>query len=104
MPEFLLEDDEDRVEFIRPDPHGFTLRTRYKGTQDVLDQNARMRRDASKDFRDRDGVTHHHVGSVPLEVYEEWTRELGRPPTAAEMIQRIQQRDFSKLKTKEVKL
>ena len=44
MPEFLLDNDPDLVQWVRPDDTGFTVRTQFKGTQEALDRNARLRR------------------------------------------------------------
>ena len=103
MAELLFDDDEGMTQWIDPDPQGFTLRTRYKGTQGVLDRNAALRADTPHFFR-QDGVNYHHAASIPMEVYEQFQHQLGRTPTAAELIKLSQDRDYNKLKTREVKL
>ena len=104
MAEFLLDDDPLMTQWVTPDPEGFTLRTRHKGTQEVLDQNAELRADSPKNFKDKDGVHYHHVMRVPGEVMEVLYRRLGRMPTAQELLQFGDDRDFSKLKTKDARL
>ena len=104
MAEFLLEDDPLMTQWVTPDPEGFTLRTRHKGTQEVLDQNARLRADRSKDFKDKDGQHYHHVMSIPMEVVEVLCKRLGRMPTPEELLKFGDDREFSKLKTKDVRL
>lgn len=101
--ELLLDEDEISTQWVRPDPTGFTVRTQYKNTDRVLDGNACARNEAPKTFRS-DGVDFHHVCRVPIELYDQLTIRFGRPPTAKELIQLAQDRDFSKLKTREVKL
>ena len=103
MPELPFDEDEDRVQWIEPDPRGFTIRTRYKKTAEVLDVNALKRAESPKTFR-QDGVNYHQVASVPAEVYEQLMIKLGRHPTAEELIKLSQDRDYSKLRTREVKL
>ncbi len=103
MSELILEEDEDRIQWVDPDPTGFTVRTQYKGTQDILDRNACSRNDAPSTFR-QDGVDFHHAASIPMEVYEQMHIRLGRAPTARECLELANQRDFSKLKTRDAKL
>ena len=104
MPEFLLDSDPDMVQWVRPDEKGFTVRTRFRGTQEALDRNARLRSEAPKTFRDKNGVNFHHAVSVPAEVYDQIYRRLGRAPTAAELLKFADDRDYSKLKTRDVRL
>lgn len=97
------EDEECRITAL-PAPDGsITLRTRYKGTQDALDKNARIRADTPKGFSEKNGLGGHiyHVGSIPTEVYSEMTKRLGRHPTAQECLDLIKSRDFSNLRTRE---
>lgn len=101
--ELPFDDNGDRVQWIEPDPTGFTLRTQYRTTQQALDLNAHHRAEAPRVFR-QDGHTFHHVASVPMEVYEQLQLRLGRAPTAEELIKLSQDRDFNKLKTREVRL
>ena len=103
MSEFILDEDDASVQYVRPDETGFTLRTRFKGTQDILDRNARLRSEAPKSFRES-GHTFHHVASVPMEVVELLHKKLGRWPTAEELLKLSDDRDYNKLKTREVKL
>lgn len=103
MSEFLFDESPVRREFIRPDDEGFTLETYYKGTQGVLDRNAELRAAAPSTFREGKH-TFHHVGSVPIEVYEQFYLKLGREPTAQELITLINEREFCRLKTRDVKL
>ena len=104
MSEFFFDEDEDRVSFIQPDEKGFTLRTQFKGTQGVLDRNAMLRADTSPHFRDALGGHVHHVGAIPIEIYEQIMLRLGRHPTADECLHFLQARDFSKLKTRDARL
>lgn len=103
MPELLLDDSPVRREFVLPDETGFVIRTHYKGTEQALDLNAERRATATPTFREN-GHEFHHVGSVPIEVYEQFYLKLGREPTATELIALINERDFCKLKTRDVKL
>jgi hypothetical protein len=102
--ELLFDDDETHRQFIVPDETGFTLRTRYKGTQGVLDRNAALRADTPKGFKDEKGVHYHHAAGVPMELYEQLWHTLGRAPTAEELIELSNLRDYCKLKTREAKL
>lgn len=104
--EFILDDSPVRTQYVVPDESGFTLRTRYKGTQDVLDANARKRNDAPKRFGE--GVLH-HVGSVPIEVWEQWQLEwflAGKhgQPDADFIKHKLNLPEFKYLKTREVTL
>jgi hypothetical protein len=103
MAEFLFDEDEDRVQFVEPDPYGFTLRTRFKNTSEVLDRNQALRNSAPTTYREA-GVDFHHAGSIPMEVWEKWCLDLGRQPTAKEALEFLKQRDYSKLRTSERKL
>ena len=102
--EFFYDEDETRCEWVRPDESGFTVRTQYKGTQGVLDRAAILRADTSKNFRDAKGVNFHHIGSIPNEVYEREQVRLGRPMTSQECVELLKSRDFSKLRTRDVRL
>ena len=104
MAEFLLDEDSERVEWIVPDERGATIRTRFKNTEAVLDRNARIRNATPANFKGRKGETFYHAASVPLEVVELMGRKLGRMPTALELLKLAQDRDYSKLKTRDVKL
>lgn len=103
MAEHIIHEDPTMVQWLEPDPTGGVLRTRYKDTQQILDENAGHRANAPKKFR-QDGVDFHHVCNVPWEVYDLIRRRLGHDPSADELIKFSQDRDFSKLKTREVKL
>ena len=96
MPELWLDDSPVRQELITPDADGFTLRTRYRGTQAILDQNAALRADVKRG-RSPHGLAHY--ASIPLEVYEqEWLR-LGREPTAADLIELTKRPGYEYLRT-----
>ena len=97
--EFLIEASDTHVMWGRADEDGFTVRTQYPGTQELLDLNHETRRDAKKNFIGKDGNLNRHVASIPIEVYEMMYRKLGREPTARECLQWAQSRDFSKLLT-----
>lgn len=105
MAERLLFDDEVMTQWWGDDPitGDAILRTQYKGTEDVLDKNAKLRNGAPKTFKE-DGVEFHHAVSVPSEVYWQLQAKLGRSPTPIELIKLSQDRDYSKLRTREVKL
>ena len=103
MAEFLFDDDPQRTQYIRPDATGFTLRTEFKGTQGVLDANARARGVLPTKFGP-DGERLHLVGRVPIEVYEEMFLKLGRHPNRQELLALLRDRDFSKLKARDVKV
>ena len=85
--EFLLDEDATHRQWVRPDETGFTLRTQYKGTPGVLDQNARERNSHGKHARvNTKGSAAMPAVRVPLELYEQLTLEMGREPTAEELI------------------
>ena len=104
MSEFLLDEDEDLQQWVTPDPEGFTLRTRFKNTQQALDQNAQERNGNPMSFKDKDGASWYKACSVPPEVMDLLFRRLGRMPTPEELIQFSQDRDFSKLRTTDARL
>jgi len=104
MSEILLDQDAVSEEWVRPDEKGFTIRTRYRGTDQVLDRNARLRADTPTNFKGGLEGSLKHVGSIPIEVYEQMTVRLGREPTANECLDLLKAREYSKLKTREVKL
>jgi hypothetical protein len=93
MSEYLFDDAPDRITFIRPDPEGFTLRTRMKGTQDILDQNARERTGKHHPLNLK-GSASMPVCRVPAVIYELWSREMGRELTAWELVKRCQQPEY----------
>lgn len=104
--EFLFEDSPVRTQWVVPDERGFTLRTRFKGTQEILDANRRVRNDAPKRFGKG---TMHHVARVPIEVFEVWQLEWFRMghqgmPDAEFIQHKLNLPEFKYLKTKEVKL
>jgi hypothetical protein len=102
--EFLLDDSPLRREYITPGEDGVvTLRTQYRGTEDVLDQNARERCAGPTSFTQK-GVTFTKAASIPMEVYEQMTIKLGRQPTARELLDLAQARDYAKLRTIDAKL
>ena len=103
MPEFLYDEAPGMTQWVVPDDTGATFRTRYHDTQKVLDDNARKRAESPVTFT-RNGVTFHHACSVPAEIVDLLYRKLGRAPTARELIALSQDRDFSKLKTRDAKL
>lgn len=97
--ELILDDSPIRREYITPGEDGSAvIRTQYRGTDDVLDQNSRERSQAPRSFI-QNGVTFYKAASVPLEVYEQMHIKLGRPPTAKELLELSQGRDYSRLKT-----
>ena len=102
--EYLFDDEPDRRSFITPDEDGFTLRTQFKGTHDVLDQNAKLRNAQGKTFTDKDGVHWYPVMAVPPEILELWYHRLGRFPTVEEMLKFGSEREFNKVKTKDARL
>ena len=104
MAEYLLDDSPEMTQWVRPDEKGFTVRTQFKGTQEALDRNARIRSVTPTTFRDKDGGRLHHVGSIPAEVYNDLQWKLGRAPTTKELLALLDDRDYSKLKTRDVRL
>lgn len=102
--EHLLEDGPLRREFITPGEDGsVTLRTQYRGTDDVLGANSAMRAEAPRSFVEK-GRTFYHAASIPMEIYEQMQIRLGRPPTARELLDLAQTRDHSKLRTTDKRL
>ena len=107
MPEILFDETPNRRVWVTPDETGVTLRTQYKHTQDVLDANARARADTSKTFGNG---SLHHIGRVPMELYEQWVLEFrqahpGEPLGQAFnqfLVAKLRDRDYSQLKTREV--
>lgn len=73
------------------------------GEQLILDQNARMRA-VNKTIRRGDQVWFHHVARIPEILWERWIREIpglaqGAPEANAEVLARLNQRDYCHLKT-----
>ena len=107
--EFILDDSPSRTQWVRPDATGFTVRTRFKNTDQILDRNKAARADTPKRFGDG---TMHHVASVPMEVYDQWVLEWRQAhPTEGlgeEFNQfvaaKLRDPDFSYLKTREARL
>ena len=107
MPELLFDETPNRRVWARPDETGVTLRTQYKNTQDVLDANARARADTPKTFGNG---SLHHIGRVPMELYEQWVLEFrqthpGEPLGQAFnqfLVAKLRDRDYNRLKTREV--
>jgi hypothetical protein len=101
--EVLFDDSGFRTQWIEPDPDGFTIRTQYPGTEDILDVNARIRGLLPDNFRGP-GPGFHLVGRIPMEIYEQLHVKLGRAPNIEELKALINDRDYSKLKTREVQV
>lgn len=70
--EYRILDLPDREVFSRPDETGFTLRTRFKGTREVLDRNHFERSVAPRRYGE--GFMH-KVASIAPEVWEQWVLE-----------------------------
>ena len=102
--ELLLDDSPLRREFITPGEDGaVTIRTQYWGTDEVLGANDVLRSEAPASFTEK-GRTFYHAARVPMEIYEQMTIKLGRHPTARELIELSQSRDYGKLRTTDAKL
>ena len=104
--ELPFDDSPVRSQWIVPDESGFTLRTRYKGTQNVLDANLRARNDTPKRFGKG---TMHHMARIPIEVWELWQLEWFRAghtgyPDSDFVKHKLSLPEFSYLKTREAKL
>ena len=104
--ELLFDDSPDRTIWATPDEKGLTLRTRFKGTQDVLDANARLRNATPKGFGKG---TMHHMASIPMAVWEQWVLEwrgTGRQgnPDADFIKHKLAMPEFSYLKTRNARL
>jgi hypothetical protein len=104
--EFLFDDSPDRTIWATPDEKGLTLRTRFKGTQDVLDANARLRNATPKGFGKG---TMHLVASIPVAIWEQWViewRKTGRQgaPDADFIKHKLALPEFSYLKTRNARL
>ena len=97
MSEFKLDEDETHVQWVRPDETGFTLRTQYKDTQRVLDQNVREKQDKRAPAPLK-GSAAMPVCRVPMELYEQLTLEMGREPTAEELIALSQTPEYKLLR------
>lgn len=96
-------EDEDCVIRAFPDPQGVTLRTRYKGTQEALDQIAQHR--IPKHTRvNTQGAAWHPGCSFPAELYWQLTVAMGRQPTAGEMLAMADLPEFKMLKATEKRL
>lgn len=91
------------AQWVTPDDTGFTIRTRYTDTEQVLEHNKVLRDESPATFREA-GTVFHKVCSVPAEVMDMLYRKLGRMPTPQELVALSQDRDYNKLKTREVKL
>jgi hypothetical protein len=105
--EVLFDDSPVRSVWIAPDESGFTLRTRYKNTQDILDANLRARNDAPKRFRE--SALGDRVASIPMEVWEQWQLEWfasGHSGTPDDdfIWHKLNSPEFSYFKTREVTL
>lgn len=103
MSEHLYDVSPEMTQWVTPDDTGFTVRTRYRDTQQVLERNRQLRNEAPQTFR-ADGVDFHHACSIPAEIVDMLHRKLGRAPTAKELIALSQDRDFNRLKTRDVTL
>ena len=101
--ELLFDDSGFRTQWIEPDPDGFKIRTRYRGTEEVLDANAGMRGILPDNFQGP-GPGFHLVGRIPLEIYEQLYIKFGRAPNMDELKALLNDRDYSKLKTREVQI
>lgn len=104
MPEFLLDHDPDMSQWVRPDEDGFTVRTRFHGEQQILDQ---LQRERSVDPKPRvvteEGVTYRKAGSIPISLIHKFFVKHQRMPTAAECLDWLRDRDYSKLRATEEK-
>ena len=103
MAEYLLDDDPVQTQWVVPDEKGFTLRTRYKGTQGILDQNARERTGKHERIA-TPGSQPLPAVRMPLELYEQITIAMGREPTADEMIAIAETPEYKMLKLTDKRL
>ena len=109
MAEILFDEPPTRRVWATPDETGVTLRTQYKNTQAVLDANKHARSVTPKTFGNG---SMHHIGSVPMELYEQWVLEfrMAHPgqPLDQEfnkyLVAKLRDRDYSQLKTREVRV
>jgi hypothetical protein len=105
--ELLFDDSPDRTIWATPDEQGLTLRTRFKGTQDVLDENERIRNATPKGFGK--GLMH-HAARIPMEVWEQWVLEWrriggpGYPPEGFVKFKLGQLGRRNKLMTRDIRL
>lgn len=97
MPELFLEDDGVRQQWVEPDPSGFTLRTRYKDTQRVLESVQAEHQDARAPVNTK-GAAWQPVCRFPIELYEQLRLEMGRDPSAEELIALSQTAEYSLLR------
>jgi hypothetical protein len=104
--ELLFDDSPDRTIWAVPDEQGLTLRTRFKGTQDILDANTRVRNDTPKRFGKG---TMHHMARIPIEIWEQWVLEwrriggTGNPPQDF-VKHKLALPEYSYLKTRNARL
>ena len=109
MAEILFDETPNRRVWATPDETGVTLRTQYKNTSAVLDANQRARADTPKTFGK--GALH-HIGRIPMELYEQWVLEFRKAypgqPLDQEfnqfLVAKLRDRDYSQLKTREARV
>jgi len=103
MGEILFDEDELRTVWATPDQSGVTLRTRFKGTQGVLDRTAATRTPKHSRVNTK-GAAWHKVADIPMELYEKLQIGLGRPPTAEELVAVSQMPEFRMLSATEKRI
>lgn len=91
-------------QFIRPDEDGFTLRTLYASTEDVLDQNHRVKNARGRLIGNGQDGSFHHVASIPMELWHRWHQEYGRKLYEDPLLvpRLIRERDYNKVQTSDI--
>ena len=108
MPEVVLDWDGVLLETAHVDEDGVTIETSQPGLQAILDENARMR-SVNTSIRRGDQIWGHHVARIPMLVWERWIREIpglaqGEKEAQAEMLARLNDREYCHLRTYDGKI
>jgi hypothetical protein len=104
MPEFLLDHTPEMSQYVRPDEDGFTIRTRFHGEHQILDEVAAIRNAAKRpSIKGQHGEEMRFVGRLPMRVIHEFYMKHQRDPTPQECINMLRQREFAKLRGTEEK-
>ena len=101
MSDWRILDDDCGVKTFHKVKDGKTIIKSVQDVQPILDTNTALKAEANKGWKG----DIHHVASIPKVVVASWWKELGSNPFAKEnrawLIARLNNRDWSKLRTKE---
>lgn len=79
----------------------------YKTTEDVSKQMDMNRQALASESKNWKGDMH-HAASIPVTVWQEWTKEMGGNPMAPEnqprLMKKLQEREWAKLRVKSGRL